>query len=279
VRVVAGERVGHARYPGVKIAAPEVLGADRLSCRRLHQRRTAEEDRALLLDDDGFVRHRRHIGAAGGARAHHDGDLGDPRRRHAGLVEEDPAEVLAVREHVRLMRQVRPPRIHQVNAGEMVFRRHLLRPKVLLDGHRVIGAALDGRVVGDDHRLAAVDEADARQQAGAVNVALVHAERRERADLEKRRSGIDQPRHAFAGEQLSPSDVAFARFRRPALGGGAPPRLQIIDQASPAGDVGLVFVGRGTERALQPCHGARFPGSSFMCPAPTRRLQRHLETY
>ncbi len=41
----------------------------------LHQRRAAEENRALIAHDDGFVRHGRHIGAARRAGAHHHRDL------------------------------------------------------------------------------------------------------------------------------------------------------------------------------------------------------------
>jgi hypothetical protein len=67
VQVVLGQVVGHARQPRVHVAAAQVLGADDLADGRLHQRRAAEEDGALVLDDDGLVAHRRHVGAAGRA--------------------------------------------------------------------------------------------------------------------------------------------------------------------------------------------------------------------
>src|SRR2546423_436043 len=60
--------------------------------------RPADEDRAGPPDDDRLVAHRRHVGAARGARAHHDRYLRDPLRGHLRLVEEDAAEVLAVGE-------------------------------------------------------------------------------------------------------------------------------------------------------------------------------------
>ena len=59
----------------MEVAAAEILGRDHLARRRLHQRRAAEEDRALVADDHALVGHRRHIGAARGAAAHHAGDL------------------------------------------------------------------------------------------------------------------------------------------------------------------------------------------------------------
>ena len=80
VRVVVGQVVGDAGDLGVQVAAAELLGGDDLAGRRLHQRRAAEEDRALVAHDHGLVAHRRHVGAARGARAEHGGDLRDALR-------------------------------------------------------------------------------------------------------------------------------------------------------------------------------------------------------
>ena len=88
------------------IGAAQLLGADHLAGRRLHQRRAAQENRALLVDDDGFIAHGRHIGAARRARAHDHGDLRNARRRHGGLVEEDAAEMIAVGKDFVLVRQI-----------------------------------------------------------------------------------------------------------------------------------------------------------------------------
>ena len=60
---------------------PSSSARDDLAGGGLHQRRAAEEDRALVADDHGLVAHRRDVGAAGGARAHHRGDLRDAGAR------------------------------------------------------------------------------------------------------------------------------------------------------------------------------------------------------
>src|SRR5262249_31670164 len=78
VAVVKRVMVGDAGDPAVHIGAAQILGADHLAGRRLYQRWAAEKDRALALDDDAFVAHCRDIGAAGGARPHHDRDLRHP---------------------------------------------------------------------------------------------------------------------------------------------------------------------------------------------------------
>ena len=195
------------------IGAAQLLGAHLLPGRRLHQRRAAQEDRALILDDDGLVGHRRHIGAACRARPHHHGDLGDALRRHARLVVEDAAEMLAVREHLVLVRQVGPARIHQVEAGQTVLLGDLLGADVLLDGHRVVGAALDRRVVGDHHALAPLDAADPGDDAGGRNLRAIEPVRRERRQLQERRIPVDQRRHPFARQHLAPLLVPLLRTR------------------------------------------------------------------
>ena len=161
VLVVVGQVVGDAGRAAVQRAAAEVLGRDDLTGSRLHQRRATEEDGALVLDDDGLVGHGRDVGAACGAAAEHGGDLGDALSAHRRLVEEDAAEVLAVGEHLVLRGQEGAARVDEVDAGQAVVQRHLLRPQVLLHRHRVVRAALDGRVVGDDDALASRDAADA----------------------------------------------------------------------------------------------------------------------
>ena len=148
------------------VAAAELLGGDLLARRRLHQRRAAEEDRAGAAHDDVLVAHRRHVGAARRARAHHHRDLRDAERRQARLVVEDAAEVLAVGEDLRLQRQEGAARVDEVDAGQAVLERDLLRAQVLLHRQREVRAALHRGVVGDDHRLAPVDRADAGDDAG-----------------------------------------------------------------------------------------------------------------
>ena len=54
---------------------------------------------------------------------------------------------------------------------------------MFLDRHRIVGAALDRGIVGDDHDFPAVDKADPGDEPGAMNVAFVHAEGGERADF------------------------------------------------------------------------------------------------
>ena len=134
VLVVFGEVVGDAGEARVHVGAAELLGRDLFARGGLHQRRAAEEDRAGALDDDGLVGHRRHVGAAGRARAHHHGNLRNALRRHPRLIEEDAAEVIAVGKDLRLQRQKRAARVDEVDAGQAVLERDLLRAQVLLDG-------------------------------------------------------------------------------------------------------------------------------------------------
>ena len=236
VRVVVGEVVDDAGGAGVHVAAAEVLGGDDLAGRGLHQRRAAEEDRALVADDHGLVGHRRDVGAAGRAGAHHRGDLRDAARGQVGLVEEDPAEVLAVGEDLVLHRQERAAGVDEVDARQVVVGRDGLRAQVLLDGHRVVGAALDGRVVGDDHALAAADPADAGDDAGARHGlaggvrGAVHPGRGQRAELEERAARVEQPVHAVADEQLAAVGVLLPGRLAAAPASDGQPLAQLVDE-------------------------------------------------
>src|SRR3546814_5085361 len=54
---------------------------------------------------------------------------------------EDAPEMVAVGKDLVLMRQVRAARIDEIDAGQAVRLGDLLRAEMLLDGHRIIGAA------------------------------------------------------------------------------------------------------------------------------------------
>ena len=203
--------VGHAGDAGVDGAAAEVLGGHLLARGGLHQWRAAEEDRAGALHDDRLVAHRRHVGAASGAGAHHRGDLRDALLRHAGLVVEDAAEVVAIGEDVGLHRQERPARVDEVDARQPVLECNLLRPQVLLDGEGVVRAALDRRVVGDDHARSPLDDADTRDDPGRRHDAVVLLPRGEGTELEEGAIRIDEAVDALAGQQLAAAAVLLAR--------------------------------------------------------------------
>ncbi len=103
--IVFREVVGDAGQPRMDIGSAELFRGDFFAGGGLHERRTAEKDRPRPLDDDRLVGHRGHVGAAGRAGAHDHGDLRDALRGHAGLIEEDPSEVIAIGEDLGLKRQ------------------------------------------------------------------------------------------------------------------------------------------------------------------------------
>jgi hypothetical protein len=215
----------------MNVTATEVLGADLLTSRRLHQRRPAQENRALVAHDDGLVAHGRHIGPARGTRAHHHRHLRDALGRHVRLIEEDATEMVAVGKHVVLLREKCPAGVDEVDARQVVLFGDFLRPQVLLDGHRVVGAALHGRVVGDDHALHALHTTDACDDARCGRVAVVHPEGGELPDLQEGRAGIEQLRDAVARQELAARGVFGPRRLPAALGHLRHFRPQVLDQS------------------------------------------------
>ena len=237
VLVVDREMVGDARDARVHVGAAELFGGDDLARRRLHERRPAEKDRAGPRDDDRFVRHRRNVRAARRARTHHRGDLRNAGRRHAGLVVKDAAEVIAVGKHLRLQRQKRAARVDEIDARQMVLRRDLLRAQVFLDRHRIVGAALDGGVVGDDRAGRAVDRSDARHDSGRRRLIVVHAVRRQSGEFKKGRARIDEPVDAFACGEFAAFVVTFRCVRAAALAHAGQAFAQLRDQDGHSGGV------------------------------------------
>ena len=217
VRVVVREVVRDAGEARVDVAAPELLGRHVLARGRLHEGRAREEDRPLVLHDDGLVRHRGDVRAARRARAEDGRDLREARGAHARLVVEDAPEVVAVGEDLGLQREERAARVHEVDRREAVLERDLLRAEVLLDRDRVVGPALHGRVVRDDHDGAALDPADARHEAGPRCGAVVETVPCERRDLEEGRVGVEESLEALAHRKLPARDVALPLFLASAL--------------------------------------------------------------
>ena len=135
-----------------------------------------------------------------------------------------------------LVRQVRAAGIDEIDARQPVLARDLLRAQVLLHRHRVVGAALDGGIVADDHAFAPGDAADAGDDAGGVDGVVIHAVGGERRQFEKRRARIDQRHHPVARQELAARQVPLAeprtgRLRRLWCGAVAVPRS---NRASPS---------------------------------------------
>ena len=80
---------------------------------------------------------------------------------------------------------------------------------MLLDGDRKVGAALDGGVVGDDHRLMTLNHSDAGDESGAGRLIVVHAVGGEGAEFEEWRVGIDDRVDALADKHLAAFFMAF----------------------------------------------------------------------
>ena len=129
-----------------------------------------------------------------------------------------------------LVGQIGAAGIDQVDARQPVLARDLLGAQVLLDRDRVVGAALDRGVVGDDHALAAHHPADAGDDAGARHLVVVHAVRGELRQLQERRARVEQAPHPLARQQLAARQVALARPLVAALLDPLHHRVQVVDQ-------------------------------------------------
>ena len=238
VGIILGQVVGYARHPRVYISAAEFFRGDFLARGRFHQRRTAQENRALVFDDYVLIRHGRHIRSPGGAGAHHHGDLGDAQGGHAGFVVENTPEVFAVRENIGLKGQVRAAGIHQIHTRQAVLLTDFLGAQMLFDGHGIIGAAFDRGIVGNNDGLAALNQPDAGDNAGRGRI-VIHAVRGQGRQLQKRRIRIKQGLNTLAGQQFPPGLMPLARGFRPTQPGRSRLFFEAVHQRGHMGRVGL----------------------------------------
>lgn len=256
VRVVDGQVVRDTGDGAVEVAAAQFLRGDNLACGGLHERRTSEEDGALVLDDDGLVAHRRHIGASGRTGAHDDRYLGYTHRTHPGLVVEYPTEVLLIREDIRLVRQVGSARVDEVDARELVLLRDRLRAEMLLDGDRVVCSSLDGAVVGDDHAGDALDGSDARDDpSGRYVLAGIHLVACQRGELQERCPGVDQGGYPIARQHLAPGEVFLLCLLRSTLCDGRVQAGHPLQELVHLSCILLELRGGGVNGRLQDGHG------------------------
>ena len=184
-----------------------------------------------------------------------------PCGAEVGLVVEDAAEVVAVGEDLVLVGQVGAAGVDQVDARQPVLRGDLLRAQVLLDGQRVVGAALDGGVVAHDQALDARHAADARDHAGArrgVLAALfgIHAERGQRRDLEEGRARVEQALDAVARQQLAARQVLLARVVAAAQRDLLELGVQVVHQQAHRRGVGLEVFRAGVQLGRESGHGS-----------------------
>jgi hypothetical protein len=209
--IIIGNVINHTRATTVSIGSAQIFGGYDLAGRSLNQRRTAQKDRALTPDDDGLIAHGWDIGPACGARAHNAGNLSDPLRAHAGLIEKDAAKMVTVWEDLGLMRQVRPARIDQIDTGQPILLSDLLSPQVLFDRNREIGSAFDGRVIGHDHDFAATDPPNAGNDPSRWGLIIIHTVGRQSPDFEEGRPHIEQSLNTLPGQELASRHVTLTR--------------------------------------------------------------------
>jgi hypothetical protein len=192
VLIVNGQVISDSGDLTVHISASQILSRDNLSSGSLDQRGASQENGSLLLDNDTLVSHGGDIGTTGCAGSQDNSDLGNAHGRHVGLVVKDASKVLLVREDVQLAGQVGSTRLDQVDTGQAVLPGDLLSTQVLLDSDRVVGASLDGRVVGNNHALDAVDATNTGNDSSCRDLVLVKLMSSKLTNLEERRSIVQQ---------------------------------------------------------------------------------------
>jgi len=106
VLIIYCQMIRHSRYFAVHVSASQIFSRDLFTSGGLDKRRTSQKDRSLLLNNNTFVGHGRHICTTSCAGSQDNSHLRNAHRRHVGLVVEDTSKVLSIGEDIQLTRQV-----------------------------------------------------------------------------------------------------------------------------------------------------------------------------
>jgi len=165
------------------------------------------------------ITHDGKVGATGNAHTHDGGDLRNAHGGHDCVVAKDTTEVVSIGENVLLERQKNAGRIDQINRGNAVFDRHILRANDFFRGHGEERAGFHRSVVGDQHNHSTTDsrESSNRSSGRSATPFFVHFESGECTQFEKVRAGIDEFGDTFAGGEAAFLVLGFDSFRAAAL--------------------------------------------------------------
>ena len=177
------------------IAPAQIFSSHDLPGSGLDQRWSPKKNRALMHDDDGFITHRRDIRPASGAGPHNHSDLRNAFGRHGCLIIKNPTKMIPIRKHFILIRQVGTTGIDQIQARQIVLISNFLRAQMFFNRDRIIGAALDGRVITHDDTFLTRHPSDTRNNTGGrrsshAMLILIHVVGGELREFKKRCSRV-----------------------------------------------------------------------------------------
>jgi len=110
---------------------------------------------------------------------------------------------MLIGKYLFLKRQKGATRIDQVDAREAVFTSDLLGANVLFDRQRIVSAALDGCVIGDDRTSPSGHDADPCHDASGRNRVVIDTVTTQLAKFKKRCAGIEQRCDPLTGWKLA----------------------------------------------------------------------------
>lgn len=125
--------------------------------------------------------------------------------------------MVSVWKDIGLLRQKNAARVDQINARQIVFHCNFLSSQMLFDSFFNISSAFNRRVVGYNNRFPPVNNSDAGYNSGGWELIVVLVERRQLAQFQERRIGIDQPFDSFSGKEFASGFVFFDGVFRSAV--------------------------------------------------------------
>src|SRR5690606_21066732 len=229
--LVRSNMVADAGFEGMQGGAAEIHAVNHLGDRRTDDLRSAQMDRGTAVDHHEFVAQGGNVSAAGGAFSEHHGKLRDAFGRHAALAIEGAAEMVLVVEHLFHLVEVRAAAIDQIEDRKPVLDGDFLSANMLLHRLAEKASAFHRGVIGDDHAGGATHRADAGDDAGTGQLAVIKAPGSQRRELEKGGAGVDQQVDAITHQQLLAGAMAFDHAFAAAGQRPVEPLVKLVDQS------------------------------------------------
>ena len=237
--IIISQMIGNPGKPCMNIAPAQFFSANHFPGSGLHQRRPGEKNRSLLAHNHRFVRHGRHISPACGAGAMHDGNLRNSSGRHLRLIIKNPPKMFFVGKNLVLQGQKSPAGFNQIQAGQAVFQSNFLPAQMLLNRHRMISAAFNRGVIGNNHAGDALNLANAGNDASTIDITGIHIPCSKLANFQKCRTRINEPIDACARQQLAAFQMPCAIFLTATASDNLRPLAQCRKQPVHSTGIGL----------------------------------------
>ena len=168
-------------------------------------------DAPCSFHHDHLIRQSRNVGTACRTSAKHHGNLRNASSRHLTLPPESTTKMILVRKDPVLFWKKGTTTINEINTRQFMLLGYFLRTRMFPHGFRKKGAALGGRIIGNDHTGAIVDHANPGDDTSPRHFVAIKPVGSQRRQLKKSGVRIQNHLDPFTHKQFASLFVALTK--------------------------------------------------------------------